>query len=253
MSKIDAKKVVYLQQIYKELEILVKNLTTEENSTTTWGSISGTQSDVNVSGFANDAGYITSYNETDPIFTASPAATITAANITEWGTAIQPADNVSTLTNDAGYLTSFLETDPTVPAHVKSITTTNISTWNSAIQTGDNVSVLVNDAGYLTSFTETDPTVPSHVKSITTANITTWNSAVQPADLGTAATADSTDFATAAQGALADTSVQPNDNVSSLTNDAGYLTATTGYTGAYDPATQTLTIENGLITGVTPI
>jgi hypothetical protein len=37
------------------------------------------------------------------------------------------------------------------------------------------------------------------------------DSAVQPADLGTAAATDSTDYATAAQGALADSAVQPND------------------------------------------
>jgi hypothetical protein len=42
--------------------------------------------------------------------------------------------------------------------------------------------------------------------------------------LGTAATTDSTAYATAAQGALADSATQPGDNVSTLTNDSGYLT-----------------------------
>jgi len=42
--------------------------------------------------------------------------------------------------------------------------------------------------------------------------------------LGTAAAADTTDFATAAQGLLADTALQPGDNISDLTNDAGYIT-----------------------------
>ena len=39
---------------------------------------------------------------------------------------------------------------------------------------------------------------------------------------------DATDVgaATAAQGALADTALQPTDNISELTNDAGYLTST---------------------------
>lgn len=44
------------------------------------------------------------------------------------------------------------------------------------------------------------------------------------ADLGSAAYTDSTDYATAAQGALADSALQPGDNVSELVNDAGYLT-----------------------------
>jgi len=38
---------------------------------------------------------------------------------------------------------------------------------------------------------------------------------------------DSTGFATAAQGTLADSATQPGDNVSTLTNDAGYLTSFT--------------------------
>ncbi len=41
----------------------------------------------NVSLFTNDAGYLTSYAETDPFFTASPAAGITGTNITDWNTA----------------------------------------------------------------------------------------------------------------------------------------------------------------------
>jgi hypothetical protein len=42
--------------------------------------------------------------------------------------------------------------------------------------------------------------------------------------LGTAAYTASTDYATAAQGALADSAVQPSDNISGLTNDSGYIT-----------------------------
>jgi hypothetical protein len=42
---------------------------------------------------------------------------------------------------------------------------------------------------------------------------------------------DSADYATAAQGSLADSAVQPGDNVSDLTNDAGYTTNTGDITG----------------------
>lgn len=38
----------------------------------------------NVSSFTNDAGYLTSYTETDPVFTASAAHGITSSNITAW-------------------------------------------------------------------------------------------------------------------------------------------------------------------------
>lgn len=43
--------------------------------------------------------------------------------------------------------------------------------------------------------------------------------------LGTAAAADSTDFATSAQGALADSAIQSGDNVSELVNDSGFIDA----------------------------
>jgi chemotaxis protein histidine kinase CheA len=45
--------------------------------------------------------------------------------------------------------------------------------------------------------------------------------------LGTAATTASTDYASAAQGTLADSATQPGDNISTLTNDSGYLTSFT--------------------------
>ena len=48
---------------------------------------------------------------------------------------------------------------------------------------------------------------------------------------------DSADYATAAQGALADSALQSGDNISDLTNDSGYLTAN-----------QTITLT-GAITG----
>jgi hypothetical protein len=44
-------------------------------------------------------------------------------------------------------------------------------------------------------------------------------------DLGTAAYTDAVDYATSAQGAKADTALQPGDNISTLTNDAGYVDA----------------------------
>jgi hypothetical protein len=67
--------------------------------------------------------------------------------------------------------------------------------------------------------------------------------------LGTAATTASTDYATAAQGSLADSALQSGDNVSALTNDAGYttnvgditgVTAGTGLTGGGTSGTVTL-------------
>ena len=62
--------------------------------------------------------------------------------------------------------------------------------------------------------------------------------------LGTAATTASTDYATAAQGALADSATQPGDNVSTLTNDAGYLTSFTETDPVYLASSWYTTINN---------
>ena len=53
----------------------------------------------NVSAFTNDAGYITSYTETDPVFTASPAYGITTEDIDTW-------DNKSDFSGDYDDLTN---------------------------------------------------------------------------------------------------------------------------------------------------
>lgn len=44
-------------------------------------------------------------------------------------------------------------------------------------------------------------------------------------DLGSAALSSTSDFATAAQGTLADSATQPGDNISTLTNDAAFIDA----------------------------
>ena len=51
----------------------------------------------NVSSFTNDAGYLTSYTETDPVFAASAAHGITSSDITSWNGKIDK--NVNDLTN----------------------------------------------------------------------------------------------------------------------------------------------------------
>jgi hypothetical protein len=53
--------------------------------------------------------------------------------------------------------------------------------------------------------------------------------------LGTAATTASTDYATSAQGALADSALQSGDNISTLTNDSLFITGVTaGELGDFD-------------------
>ena len=73
-------------------------------------------------------------------------------------------------------------------------------------------SQLTNDSGYIKEYTESDPTVPSHVKNISTTDITNWN--------------NKSNFS----GSYDDLTNKPTiptvpTNVSSFTNDSGYLTS----------------------------
>jgi len=89
------------------------------------------------------AGYLTSYTETDPVFTASEAASITSTDTSNWDTAYGWGNHAS-----AGYLTSYTETDPVYTASTWYTTTNNASNWDTAYGWGNHAS-----AGYLTSAT----------------------------------------------------------------------------------------------------
>lgn len=82
----------------------------------------------NVSELINNAGYLTSFTETDPVFSASVASGITGTDISNWNTAFGWGDHAS-----AGYLTGYTETDPIFLASpAAGITSGNITNWNSA-------------------------------------------------------------------------------------------------------------------------
>lgn len=83
---------------------------------------------------------------------------------------------------------------------------------------------LTNDSGFLTQ--HQDISGKANIADLSTvATSGDYDDLLNKPVLGTAAGADASDFATSAQGTLADTAVQPGDNVSGLVNDAGYLTA----------------------------
>ena len=165
---------------------------------------------INVSTFTNDAGYLTSISETDPLFTASEAANITSADITNLGnlsgtnTGDQDLSSLATKTalgdstaqvrseipDVSGFLTS--ETDPTYTvSQAANITATDITNLGnlSGTNTGDqdisgittNTQAIQDTAaqiradipdvsGFLTS--ETDPSVPSGTQ---TGQMQYWN------------------------------------------------------------------------------
>lgn len=71
--------------------------------------------------------------ESDPIFTTSPAYNITESDIDNWDEAYSWGDHAS-----AGYLTSFTETDPVFTASAAAgIGAGDITNWNTAFGWGD--------------------------------------------------------------------------------------------------------------------
>jgi hypothetical protein len=79
--------------------------------------------------------------ETDPVFSASEAASITSTDTSNWDTAYGWGDHAA-----EGYLTSFTETDPVFSgSEAASITSTDTSNWNTAYGWGDHAA-----EGYLT-------------------------------------------------------------------------------------------------------
>ena len=104
--------------------------------------------------------FLTSFTETDPVYSASPAAGILSSNISNWDTAYGWGDHAS-----AGYLTSetshadvVVDGDFTsaglmsrgASSGTYSIVTDNSNNWNTAYGWGNHAS-----AGYLTSYTVT--------------------------------------------------------------------------------------------------
>jgi len=84
-----------------------------------------------VGDLTNDAGYLTSFTETDPVFLASVAATITTTELSNWNAAYGWGDHSS-----EGYLVA---------------TAQDKTNWNAAYGWGDH-----SQAGYLTSANSTD-------------------------------------------------------------------------------------------------
>jgi|GEM_PF-4160445 len=85
-----------------------------------------------------------------------------------------------------------------------------------------------NITGTLSDQTDLQTELNNKVNTSSLATVATsgdYGDLTNTPTLGTAAAADTTDFATAAQGSTADTALQPGDDISDLTNDAGYITA----------------------------
>ena len=181
---------------------------------------------------------------TNDVLSYNGAAWVNASNV------VRDGDNVSVLANDAGYYSSG---DNIVVGTIRQSITDAIIYADSS---GDLSSVTIGSGltfvGGTLASTDAGGTVTSVGLSGGTTGLTATGSPITTSGtitlggtlaianggtgattasdarnnlgLGTAAIEDTSFFATAAQGALADSATQPGDNVSTLTNDAGYTT-----------------------------
>ena len=130
-----------------------------------------------VSDLTNDSGFITSYTETDPVFSASAAAGITATDISNWNgktnTNISYDSSSRTLKKTVNGTTSDVVDFGT--AAFKLYTTT-VTSNGTGLPTSAAVASFVEGKGYITGYTETDPVFSaSAAAGITSTDISNWN------------------------------------------------------------------------------
>ena len=101
---------------------------------------------------------------------------------------------------------------------------------DSAVQPNDDISELNNDVGYLSNLNNESIDTLSDVDTTTTSPVNGHalvfdgtNFVNRELTKNDVSDFDDSDYATSAQGTLADSAVQPNDNVSTLTNDTGFI------------------------------
>ena len=140
--------------------------------------------------------------------------------------ALQNGDNITELNNNAGYITSAPvdsvntqtgsvvlgadDIDDSTTAH-KFATQEQLDNADSALQNGDNITELTNNAGYITS-------VP-----VDSVNTQTGVVVLDADDIDDTITTHK--FATQEQLNNSDSALQPSDNITELTNNAGFITS----------------------------
>ena len=136
---------------------------------------------------------------------------IYAGSIT-WGNILGDITNQTDLQNALNSKASNERVDGIVEAFDDDIENIN----NSITELSGNLDDL--EITVTNNYNELSSSIDSNHQAI--SNI---NSTIQT--YGDIVTYNASDFATSAQGALADTALQPNDNISELTNDVGYITS----------------------------
>lgn len=91
--------------------------------------------------------------------------------------------------------------------------------------TSTNIGQITTNANNIADLQTNKQDVISDLTTIRSNALAGKNASDTIATYGNIVTHNVSEFATSSQGALADTALQPNDNISELTNDAGYITS----------------------------
>lgn len=196
-----------------------------------------------VSDLSNDSGFITGYTETDPVFSASAAASINETDIDNWNS---KTSNIGTITgitmNGSSKGTSgVVNLGTVITAHQdisgkadKSATVSSVDynttskkitkTINGTTSDVVTAAKIVTDGGGIT--TETDPTVPSWAKESSKPSYTASEVGAVPTTRKVNGKALSADITLSASdvSALPSSTAIPS-KTSDLTNDSGFLTS----------------------------
>ena len=161
------------------------------------------------------------------INTASNTITIVEADISDLGAYATLAS--PTLTGTPAAPTATAGTNTTQIATTAFVSTAVANIVDTAPAALDTLNELAAALGDDANFATTTATSLGEklVKASNLSDLTDASAARTNLGLGTAATTAATAYATAAQGSTADSATQPGDNVSTLTNDSGYITAST--------------------------
>ena len=104
-----------------------------------------------VSDLTNDSGFITSYTETDPVFSASAAAGITSTDISNWNAKVSDTGKWNGV--ELANFETATANDYYVPAKTTVGSTSGTASWLKVTRTPGNYSIAQYDNGYLKSTT----------------------------------------------------------------------------------------------------